>query len=74
MAYNCGISNDCFVFTVSSGCSGFSQSLYLANNLLSKKIDQGIIVCVEKYSNYIRNNDFKTKILFSDAASATFVI
>ena len=73
MAYNCGISNDCFVFTVSSGCSGFSQSLYLANNLLSKKIDQGIIVCVEKYSNYIRNNDFKTKILFSDAASATFV-
>ena len=73
MAYNCGISNDCFVFTVSSGCSGFSQSLYLANNLLSKKIDQGIIVCVEKYSNYIKENDFKTKILFSDAASATFV-
>ena len=73
MAYNCGISNDCFVFTVSSGCSGFSQSLYLANKLLSKKIDQGIIVCVEKYSNYIRNNDFKTNVLFSDAASATFV-
>ncbi len=73
MAYKCGISNDCLVLTISSGCSGFSQSLYVANTLLSKGMDQGLIVCVEKYSNYIRKNDLKTKILFSDAASATFV-
>ena len=41
--------------------------------LLTKKMNQGLIVCAEKYSNYIQNNDLKTKLLFSDAASATFV-
>tara|TARA_Y100000389_G_scaffold197899_1_gene233402 strand:- start:24401 stop:25303 length:903 start_codon:yes stop_codon:yes gene_type:complete len=73
MAYKCGISNNCLVLTISSGCSGFAQSLYLANQLLSKEMNQGLIVCVEKYSNYIRENDLKTKVLFSDAASATFI-
>ena len=73
LAYKCQIDQNCFVFTISSGCSGFVQSIYLANKLLSKKMNQGLIVCVEKYSNYINNSDLKTKLLFSDAASATFV-
>jgi 3-oxoacyl-[acyl-carrier-protein] synthase-3 len=73
LAYKCQIDQNCFVFTISSGCSGFVQSIYLANKLLSKKMNQGLIVCVEKYSNYIKNSDLKTKLLFSDAASATFV-
>jgi 3-oxoacyl-[acyl-carrier-protein] synthase-3 len=73
LAYKCQIDQNCFVFTMSSGCSGFVQSIYLANKLLSKKMNQGLIVCAEKYSNYIQNSDLKTKLLFSDAASATFV-
>ena len=73
LAYKCQIDQNCFVFTISSGCSGFVQSIYLANKLLSKKMNQGLIVCAEKYSNYIQNSDLKTKLLFSDAASATFV-
>ena len=73
LAYKCQIDQNCFAFTISSGCSGFVQSIYLANKLLSKKMNQGLIVCAEKYSNYIQNNDLKTKLLFSDAASATFV-
>ena len=73
LAYKCQIDQNCFAFTISSGCSGFVQSIYLANKLLSKKMNQGLIVCAEKYSNYIQNSDLKTKLLFSDAASATFV-
>jgi 3-oxoacyl-[acyl-carrier-protein] synthase III len=73
LAYKCQIDDNCLVLTISSGCSGFVQSVYLANKLLSKKMNQGLIVCSEKYSNYIQNSDLKTKLLFSDAASATFV-
>ena len=43
----------------------FSISIF-SQQFIIKKIDQGIIVCVEKYSNYV-NNDFKTKIRNSDA-------
>jgi 3-oxoacyl-[acyl-carrier-protein] synthase-3 len=73
VAHKCQIDQNCLVLTISSGCSGFVQSIYLANKLLSKKMNQGLIICAEKYSNYIKNSDFKTKLLFSDAASATFV-
>jgi 3-oxoacyl-[acyl-carrier-protein] synthase-3 len=73
VAHKCQIDHTRLVFTISSGCSGFVQSIYLANKLLSKEMNQGLIVCAEKYSNYIQNSDLKTKLLFSDAASATFV-
>jgi 3-oxoacyl-[acyl-carrier-protein] synthase-3 len=73
VAYKCQIDDRCLVFTIFSGCSGFVQSIYFANKLLTNKMNQGLIVCAEKYSNYIQNNDLKTKLLFSDAASATFV-
>ncbi len=73
VAHKSHINHNCLVLTISSGCSGFVQSVYLANKLLSKKMNQGLIICAEKYSNYIQNNDLKTKLLFSDAASATFV-
>jgi 3-oxoacyl-[acyl-carrier-protein] synthase-3 len=62
-----------FVFTISSGCSGFVQALHLANNLLDKNNKMGLIVCAEKYSKFISKKDFKTRVLFSDAASATLV-
>ena len=73
LAHNINISNNSFVFTISSGCSGFVQALFLANKLLSNLMPRGLIVCAEKYSNIIGEKSLKTKLLFSDAASATCV-
>ena len=68
-----GLKKNTLVLTVSAGCSGFVQAIILANKLLDKKNRNGLIICAEKYSQYISQNDIKTRVLFSDAASATFV-
>ena len=68
-----GLKKDTFVLSISSGCSGFVQALNVANKLLDIKNNCGLIVCAEKYSKYIAKNDLKTRVLFSDAASATLV-
>lgn len=68
-----GLKKNIFVFTISAGCSGFVQAVHLANNLLNKKNKVGLIVCAEKYSKFISKKDFKTRVLFSDAASAIIV-
>ncbi len=73
LAQKLGLNKNTFVISVSSGCSGFVQALHTANNFLNKINNCGLIVCVEKYSKYISVKDFKTRVLFSDAASATIV-
>jgi 3-oxoacyl-[acyl-carrier-protein] synthase-3 len=73
LASKLGLGKNILVLTLSSGCSGFVQALIVANKLLNNKNKNGLIVCAEKYSKYISKNDIKTRILFSDAASATIV-
>lgn len=73
LAYKLNLDKNTLVLTISSGCSGFVQAIVLANKLLNKEMKSGLIICAEKYSKYISKNDFKTRVLFSDAASATFV-
>ena len=68
-----GLDKETFILTISSGCSGFVQALHISNKLLDAKNNCGMIVCVEKYSKFIKEKDLKTKVLFSDAASATIV-
>lgn len=68
-----GLTKNTFVLSISSGCSGFVQALKVASNFLDKENKCGLIVCVEKYSKYINKRDLKTRVLFSDAASATIV-
>ncbi len=73
LAFRLGLKNKILVLTISSGCSGFVQALSVAEKYLNSKKNSGLIVCAEKYSKYIAENDIKTKVLFSDAASATIV-
>jgi 3-oxoacyl-[acyl-carrier-protein] synthase III len=73
LAQKLGLNKNTFVISLSSGCSGFVQALHTANNFLNKINNCGLIVCAEKYSKYISGKDFKTRVLFSDAASATIV-
>lgn len=73
LAYNLGLNKNVLVLSISAGCSGFVQAIAIANKLLAKHSKNGLIVCAEKYSKYISKKDLKTKILFSDASSATLV-
>ncbi len=73
IAQSIKLDDNSLIFTLSSGCSGFVQALYLANNLLSKSMQSGLIICAEKYSTIIGKKNIKTKLLFSDASSATMV-
>ncbi len=73
LAFQLGLKNKILVLTISSGCSGFVQALTVAEKFLCSKNNTGMIVCAEKYSKYIANNDIKTRVLFSDAASATII-
>jgi 3-oxoacyl-[acyl-carrier-protein] synthase-3 len=73
IAEKLNVDRNALVFTLSSGCSGFVQALYIANKLLDSVKRSALIICVEKYSKYIDKNDLKTKVLFSDAGSATLI-
>ena len=74
LAKNLNLRKNTLVLTLSSGCSGFVQALILSDSLLKTKYKKGLIVCAEKYSKYMSKNDVKTRLLFSDAASATQVL
>ena len=73
LAEKIGLKKNSFIFTLNSGCSGFVQAIHICSKLLSNEFRSALIVCVEKYSKYIDTNDKKTRILFSDAGSATLV-
>lgn len=73
LAEKLGLERNSFVFTLSSGCSGFVQALHICSKLLNNDTSSALIVCVEKYSKYIDANDKKTSVLFSDAGSATLI-
>ena len=49
-----GLDKETFILTISSGCSGFVQALHISNKLLDNKNNCGMIVCVEKYSKFIK--------------------
>lgn len=73
LAYRLNLDSNTLVLTISAGCSGFVQSLIVVKQLFSGDFRNGIIICAEKYSKYMKKNDLKTRLLFSDAASATIV-
>lgn len=73
LAEKLNLDKNTIVLTLSSGCSGFVQALFLANNILNQNIKSALIVCVEKYSKFIGKKDRKTQVLFSDAGSATMI-
>lgn len=62
------------VWDISDGCTGFNTALKLANLIFtSGKSKSALILCMDKYSDYISTNDTGTYPLFSDSASAIYV-
>jgi len=69
-----GLTKACVAYDVNLGCSGFIYALAIESALIeSHLINRGIIVCSEKYTQYIDKSDRTCRPLFSDGASALLV-
>ena len=69
-----GLTKSCVAYDVNLGCSGFIYALAIESALIeSGLINRGIIVCSEKYTQYIDKSDRTCRPLFSDGASALLV-
>ena len=68
------LKKNCIAYDINLGCSGFVYALAQAGSLIESGLaEKGLIVCSEKYSQYIDVHDRSCKPLFSDAAAATLI-
>jgi len=64
----------CMAFDVNLGCSGFIYALSIAGSLIESGVaTNGLIICADTYSKYIKNNDRTNRPIFSDGAAATLL-
>jgi len=69
-----GLSQSCVAYDVNLGCSGFIYALAIESALIeSRLVNRGIIVCSEKYTQYIDKSNRTCRPLFSDGAAALLV-
>jgi 3-oxoacyl-[acyl-carrier-protein] synthase-3 len=69
------LKKSCLCFDLNQGCSGFIYGLSVASALIESKISKsGIIICSEKYSQYIQKNDKTCRPIFSDGASSALIV
>jgi len=67
-----GLSDDCAAFDMGLGCSGYPYGLYLATTMLRAGGQQRILMLHgETPSRFVDSDDQATRLLFSDAGSAT---
>lgn len=67
-----GLSDECAAFDVGLGCSGYPYGLYLAATMLRAGGHQRILMLHgETPSRFVAPDDQATRLLFSDAGSAT---
>ena len=69
---NCDIPGTVMTFDLAQGCSGFVQALSLSSKLV-EQFKNVVIVCADTYRSKLDPNDRSTSLLFSDAASATWI-
>lgn len=68
------LSRNCLCFDLTQGCSGFIQSLFLAQSILrSKNLKNALIICADTYSKYISKTNKSCRPIFSDASSAIYL-
>lgn len=63
---------DIFCINLNSGCTGFVDALCIADSLM-KKDEISLIINVDTYTKYIKNDNRSIRTLFSDGASATII-
>ena len=69
-----GFKEDCFTLDINHGCSGFVYAISLAKKFLDTNNYKNILIInSDTYSKLINPKDRMTKVIFSDAASATII-
>ena len=69
-----GLSDDCAVFDVSLGCSGYVYALSILKSFMqSNDLRIGVLITADPYSKIIDESDRNTVLLFGDAATATLI-
>jgi 3-oxoacyl-[acyl-carrier-protein] synthase-3 len=69
-----GIKENCAVFDVSLGCSGYVYGLSIMKSFMQcNNFSRGLLFTCDPYSNIVDMNDKNTSLLFGDAATVTFL-
>ena len=68
-----GIKENCLVFDINHGCSGYIYGLKIASSLMqTKKIKKILLITTDNYSRYLKK--LNVKVLFSDCATASLLV
>ncbi|MBM7543516.1 3-oxoacyl-[acyl-carrier-protein] synthase-3 [Weissella beninensis] len=65
--------SNAFAFDVNAACSGFTYALSIANRMLSKPSQYGIVVGAEVLSKLVDWQDRTTAVLFGDGAGGVLI-
>ena len=69
-----GIKQDCLVFDINLGCSGFVNGIYILAGLIeSGTINRGLLLVGDSDTNHQVSDDTSFTMMFGDASSATIV-
>ena len=61
-------------FDINMGCSGFIYGLNIASNLIkNKEAKNGLIICTDVYTKFIKKNNSACRPIFSDASSTILI-
>ncbi len=61
-------------FDINMGCSGFIYGLNIASNLIkNKEAKNGLIICTDVYTKFIKTDNSACRPIFSDASSSILI-
>ncbi len=69
-----GISKSCGTLDINHSCAGFTYALSIASSLITTgSISNALILTASTVTRNLKQDDLSTRMLFSDAAAATFI-
>ena len=69
-----GLKENIKAFDINMGCSGFIYALYLANNIIKNNDGKnGLIICSDVYTKFIKKNNRSCRPIFSDASCSIII-
>jgi 3-oxoacyl-[acyl-carrier-protein] synthase-3 len=68
-----GLAKQCMTFDISQGCAGYAHAVTVMNGVMdAAKLDHGVLITSDPYSDKTANDDRDVALLFGDAATATY--